>query len=218
MTCANFSGAAHGPGHHDLFIGSRLGSNFRVRSPTPWCVRQACAYGMILQVSIRSEGARMQPLSDHDHAAWEAVVQAARKRAAVRQKAMVDGFGLAGNVQYKWSLDEAQISWSRDSSVFLSARITMIGSVNIPRQTWLWSWANDSLPPAVLGDIGRVRDYGEANGFPVLPWEGFNYHPDLIAEARYVSAAVLEAEGLWSETLKDAQLHFLIHDLTPCAG
>ena len=90
----------------------------------------------------------------------------------------------------------------------------MIGSVSLPRQTWLWSWANDSLPPQVLGEIDRVRRYGEAHNFPVLPWPGFKYHPDLVAEARIVSAAVLEADGLWTETTDDLQLHFVLHDLT----
>jgi hypothetical protein len=150
---------------------------------------------------------------DHD-ARWEEVVQAARERAATRQRAMVERYGLAGDVQYQMSMDDARMVWSRGGSPYLTARITMIGSVSIPRQTWLWSWANQSLPPAVLGDIARVRAYGEENDFPVLPWKGFRYHPALVAEARQVSAAVLDAEGLWVEVMDDVQLHFLFHDLT----
>ncbi len=151
---------------------------------------------------------------EHDHSAWEAIVRAARERAGARQSSMVERFGLAGDVQFYWSMDDARITWSRSGEAFLSGRITMIGSVSLPRQTWLWSWANDSLPALVLGEIDQVRRYGEANDFPVLPWKGFNYHPELVAEARFVAASVLDAEGLWTDTVDDVQLHFLIHDLT----
>ncbi|MFD8726067.1 DUF6882 domain-containing protein [Streptomyces sp. NPDC059629] len=40
---------------------------------------------------------------------------------------MVERFGLSGDVQH-------------------------VGSVSVAQQTWLWSWANESLPHAALGD------------------------------------------------------------------
>ncbi|WP_406865047.1 DUF6882 domain-containing protein [Streptomyces sp. HUAS MG47] len=157
----------------------------------------------------------MDDRSTHDHSDWEAVVLAARERARGRQARMVEDFGLSGDVQYDWSTDDARITWSRAGRVFLTGRLTMIGSVSLPQQTWLWAWANEGLPAAVLGDIARVRAYGEAHGFPVLPWPGFRYDPELVAEARMVAASVLDAEGLWADTVDDVQLHFLVHDLTP---
>ncbi|MEV4560479.1 DUF6882 domain-containing protein [Kitasatospora sp. NPDC049285] len=160
----------------------------------------------------------MNDRSKHDHSAWEDVVLAARERARTRQALMVERFGLSGDVQYQWSMDDARITWSRDGNVFLTGRLTMIGSVSHARRSWLWSWANDSLPRAVLGDIERVRRFGEENDFPVLPWPGFDAHPELVAEARMVAAAVLDAEGLWAESMDDVQLHFLVDDLTPTAG
>ncbi|MFJ1757000.1 DUF6882 domain-containing protein [Kitasatospora sp. NPDC088134] len=154
----------------------------------------------------------------HDHSGWEAVVAEARERARARQALLVERFGLSGDVQYQWSMDDARMTWSRSGEVFLTARLTMIGSVSHSRRSWLWSWANDSLPPAVLGDIAQVRRFGEDHGHPVLPWPGFQYHPELVAEARTVAAAVLDADGLWTEPGDDVELHFLLHDLTPVAG
>ncbi|MFD8756251.1 DUF6882 domain-containing protein [Kitasatospora sp. NPDC059577] len=160
----------------------------------------------------------MDDHSKHDHSGWEGVVRAARERARSRQALMVERFGLSGDVQYQWSMDDAQITWSRSGTVFLTGRLTLIGSVSVPRQSWLWSWANESLPPAVLGDIEQVRQFGEENGYPVLPWPGFDHHPELVAEARMVAASVLDAEGLWAESTDDLQLHFLVHDLTLTAA
>ncbi|GLX38345.1 hypothetical protein Sros01_44180 [Streptomyces roseochromogenus] len=151
--------------------------------------------------------------SKHDHSGWEAVVLAARERARSRQALMVERFGLSGDVQYDWSMDDAHITWSRDGKVFLTGRLTVIGSVSVARQTWLWSWANESLPHAALGDMERVRQFGEENGYPVLPWPAFKCDPELVAEARLVAASVLDAEGLWAESMDEVQLHFMIHDL-----
>ncbi|MFE7356360.1 DUF6882 domain-containing protein [Streptomyces sp. NPDC057543] len=159
----------------------------------------------------------MDDRSQHDHSGWEAVVLAARERARSRQALMVERFGLSGDVQYDWSMDDAQITWSRDGKVFLTGRLTVIGSVSVAQQTWLWSWANESLPHAALGDMERVRQFGEENDYPVLPWPGFKYDPELVAEARMVAAAVVDAEGLWAESTDDVQLHFMIHDLALAA-
>ncbi|MFF3849089.1 DUF6882 domain-containing protein [Streptomyces sp. NPDC002328] len=151
----------------------------------------------------------------HDRSEWEEVVHTARERARARQSLMVERFGLSGDVQYQWSLDDAQFTWSRDGKVFLTGRLTLIGSVSVSQQSWLWSWANDSLPRAAVGDMEQVRRFGESSDFPVLPWPGFEYDPALVAEARVVAASVLDADGLWTDTVGDVQLHFLLHDLRP---
>ncbi|MEW2620525.1 DUF6882 domain-containing protein [Streptomyces sp. NPDC048106] len=104
-----------------------------------------------------------------------------------RQALMVERFGPSGDVRYHWSMDDAQIAWSRDGRVFLTGRLTTIGSVSTVQQSWLWSWANESLPRAVVGDIERVRRFGEENDYPVLPWPGFDHHLELVAEARLVT-------------------------------
>ncbi|MFF9864168.1 hypothetical protein ACF1G0_01880 [Streptomyces sp. NPDC013953] len=55
------------------------------------------------------------------------------------------------------------------------------------------------------------------NDSPVLPWPGFNCHPECVAEARTAAASVLDAAGLWTESMDDVQLHFAVHDLVLAA-
>ncbi|MFG2063820.1 DUF6882 domain-containing protein [Micromonospora sp. NPDC048871] len=149
----------------------------------------------------------------HDHESWESLVSAARDRVGQRHAAMISDHGLSGDAQYHWSMDDATISWSRDGRDSLHGRITMIGSVDHVQQTWLWSWANDSLPPAVLGDITDVRRYGEERSFPLLMSPSFRAEQKPVAQARIVAADVLAAEGLWFEPGDELDLHFAIHDL-----
>ncbi|WP_212816896.1 DUF6882 domain-containing protein [Polymorphospora rubra] len=149
----------------------------------------------------------------HDHERWESVVSTTRDSVGQRQAAMVSDHGLSGDVQYHWSMDDASIVWSRGGRDFVHGRITMLGSVDHVRQTWLWSWANDSLPQAVLGGINAVRQYGEEHVFPLLVWPSFRAEQTPVTQARVVAAGVLGAEGLWFEPGDEVDLHFAIHDL-----
>ena len=113
-------------------------------------------------------------------------------------------------------MDDATITWSRDGREFLRGRITMIASVNTERGTWLWSWANDSLPQAVLGDIDPVRRYGVENNFPLLTSPGFGADRKSVVQARTVAADVLDADLLWRDVSdQDLEVYFAVHDLRP---
>ncbi|MFD0732237.1 DUF6882 domain-containing protein [Planotetraspora mira] len=153
-----------------------------------------------------------QPVA-HDHELWESFVSEARDRVGQQQARMVSEHGLSGDVQYHWSMDDASIVWSRGGRDFLRGRITVIGSTDHAQQTWLWSWANDSLPQIVLGDITSVRRYGEEHDFPILVWPSFRAEQKPMAQARIIAADVLAAEGLWFEPGDEMDLHFAIHDL-----
>ncbi|MFD0855214.1 DUF6882 domain-containing protein [Actinomadura adrarensis] len=156
----------------------------------------------------------------HDHpewAEWDEYLHGAREQAQVRQDALVKRLQLPADVQYALTMDDARMAWSRNGKEFLIARITMIGSVSFTHGTWLWSWANPSLPRPVLGDIERLKVFGRDRGFPILTTEGLDYHPDMVTELRYVAASVLDAEGLWTEPRDDGETHFLLHDLKSAA-
>ena len=149
----------------------------------------------------------------HDHELWESVALDALGRVQRRQAQTVEQYGLSGDVQYFWSMDDATITWSRGGQEFLRGRITMIASVNTGLRTWLWSWANDSLPQAVLGDIDRVRRYGVEHSFPLLTWPDFQADEKPVGQARIVAADVLDAELLWRSRHDDLEVHLTVHDL-----
>lgn len=168
--------------------------------------------------SVRWEDPVPKPAPEaRAHAARDEVVPVVRERARTRRALVVERLGLSGDLWYDRTPEDAGIARSRGGEVFLTGRITMIGGVRLTQGTWLWPWANDSPPPAAVWDMDRVRRLGEANGFAVLPWPGFDAGPGPVAEARTVAACVLDAEGLWTETVEETQPHFLLHDLAPIA-
>ena len=151
--------------------------------------------------------------SAHDHDLWESVALAALGRVQQRQAATIEQYGLSDDAQYFWSMDDATITWSRGGREFLRGRITMIASVNTDRGTWLWSWANGSLPETVLGDIDLVRRYGVEHNYPLLAWPGFRADQKPVAQARTMAADLLDAELLWRDVADDVEVHFAVHDL-----
>lgn len=81
-------------------------------SPGPLVVGRRPGWEDLADSSVR--GGKADDRSKHDHSEWEEVVLAARVRARSRQALMVERFGLSGDVQYHWSMDDAQITWSRE--------------------------------------------------------------------------------------------------------
>jgi hypothetical protein len=157
-----------------------------------------------------------EPSVEHEHEMWEAFAQAAAQRVAVMQARFMDQYHyrlLSGDVQYFWSLDDATITWSRGGEAVLRGRITAIGSVDTNSGTWLWSWANPSLPERVLGDIDRVRRHGEEHAYPVLVWQSFEADAKPVNQATAVALDLLDAVGLWRDYSDGLELVFAIHDL-----
>jgi hypothetical protein len=149
----------------------------------------------------------------HDHDMWESLALSALARAEQQSDRLVADYGLGGDVQYHWSLDDARIVWSRAGREFLRARITMIATVNTVQRTWLWAWANRTMPPSVLGDIDSVRRYGVEHHFPLLARAGFQADPKPVNQARVVAGYLLGADGLWRDLSGDMEIHFAFHDL-----
>src|SRR5581483_1385786 len=120
---------------------------------------------------------------------------------------MIETYDVRGDVQYQWSMDGCSISISRGGKEFVRGRITVVGTVSLTYGAWLWSWANDSLPPKVLGDIGAVREHGTQNAFPLLVWPSFRADHKPVTQARIVAADLLAAEGIWLDIADDLETH-----------
>jgi hypothetical protein len=75
------------------------------------------------------------------------------------------GFGSA----QRWELDQTNglIHWHfADRTATASAQI--IGTWLPASTSWLWAWANNSIPPELARDSRAVRDWAEEHGHPSL--------------------------------------------------
>jgi len=69
------------------------------------------------------------------------------------------GFGKAN----QWSLDMSQgdLVFTFDHGVVATCPAQIVGSLDSADGSWLWGWANPSIPDSLKRDALKVREYGQ---------------------------------------------------------
>ncbi|MFN2565830.1 MAG: DUF6882 domain-containing protein [Gemmatimonadaceae bacterium] len=129
------------------------------------------------------------------------LLTAAHAYTTQRQDVLRAEFGLA-------SMPHAHLNEATGQLVFSDASVTprvlasvqLVGSVNTENRSWLWSWADPDIDPALCKNIREVHMLGETRGIEQLTtpfWEG-----DAVDgwEMTSISAYVLQAEGAYRAT------------------
>ena len=134
---------------------------------------------------------------------------------AKRQPATYAQFGLDYSMQYHWDTERAEMQFSNKGVPVASAALQFVGSIAGRPPTWLWGWANDSIPSAATARLAEVRQYGAEQGFDKLTqpeWvpEGDDGHDVMI-----VSACILGAPAFFHDHAGGASLYFVLDRFQP---
>ena len=93
--------------------------------------------------------------------------------------------------------DTGEIVFSTAGRPILIAAYQYAGSVSKVSDTWLWSWANDSMEASLTRAARQVRDYGRRRGFSRLTqrqWKATEDDGwDMVAVANYL----LKGKGVY---------------------
>lgn len=141
---------------------------------------------------------------------WASLVAGARGMMSERQPATYAQFGLDFSMQYEWNLDRAEIVFKSKGRPIVRAALQFLGSITGRGGTWLWGWANDSIPAAATKRLAEIRRYGEDQGFPKLTeaeWtpEGVEGH-----DVMFVSACILGAPAFFHDHYQNLALFFVL--------
>jgi Family of unknown function (DUF6882) len=123
-------------------------------------------------------------------------------------KAWLSEYDLGGS-QYHWDMNTAEIIFQNPNHI-VRAGICVIGSTSLSEGSFLWSWANSSIPETAKSRIDEVRRFGQIHDLPLL------YKPDWPGdkadglEMLTVSSRILAAKGSWVEPLGDVTLFFAL--------
>lgn len=117
-------------------------------------------------------------------------------------------FALARSA-YGFDLDTATLTFDRGAD-FVVADLALIGTTSACDGTFLWSWANESLPPISTSLVARVRAFGEDNDLPLLTRpERPGARPDGL-EMLAIAARILDAEGCFAHEAGDVTYYFAL--------
>jgi hypothetical protein len=122
-----------------------------------------------------------------------------------RNRAWMEDYDLQG-CQYVWTFDDAQLVF-RPGSDEVVADICVIGSVSEAEGTFLWAWANETIPEHARRGLERVREFGGRNELESLTkpvWPGGRSDG---LEMAAVAGRVLDAAGVWVAPTGDATLY-----------
>jgi|SRR6516164_9131139 hypothetical protein len=129
---------------------------------------------------------------------------------AERQPATYAQFGLDYAMQYHWDTGRAEMVFTSKGAPVARSALQFVGSIAGRLPTWLWGWANDSIPTSATAPLAEVRRYGEEQGFDKLTrpeWvpEGDDGHDVMI-----VSACILGAPAFFHDHAGGAALYFVL--------
>lgn len=137
---------------------------------------------------------------------WSAWSRESVRMMQERNDTLIRDFGLEGSA-YHWDLAEARLVFPAAGVVF---DLSVIGSVSESTGTFLWGWANDSLPEGSLAGIERVREFGEANDLGLLAraeWRGGLAEG---LEMAAIAGRLLDAAAVWVAPTGDVTLFFAL--------
>jgi hypothetical protein len=126
------------------------------------------------------------------------LLTAAHTYTTQRQDVLRTEYGLASMPHAHLNEATQQLVFSDDAATpRVLARVQLVGAVSMESRTWLWSWANPNVDPALCKDILEVHMLGETQGIEQLTtpvWEG-----DAVDgwEMTSISAYVLQAQGAY---------------------
>ena len=81
-------------------------------------------------------------------------------------EAWIERHGLR-NAPYVWDLAQGLLTF-RSSGRVVTANICVVGTASDSDQTFLWAWANDSLPRASVRGAHAVREFGAEHDLGLL--------------------------------------------------
>jgi hypothetical protein len=141
---------------------------------------------------------------------WVSLVAVARAMMAQRQPATYAQFGLDYSMQFKWDTERAEIMFSSKGRPVVRADLQFIGSIAGQERTWLWGWANDSIPRAATFRLAAIRDYGREQGFPKLTEPEWTPEGDDGHDVMIVSACILGSPAFFHDHVGGAALFFVL--------
>jgi hypothetical protein len=114
-----------------------------------------------------------------------------------KQALLLEQFQIESFERYDWHQESAQLVFSQAGKPRVIADVAFVGSLSTHSNTWLWSWANDSLLEPVKAKMREVRDYGEEHRLLKLAGAHWKATEPDGWEMTAVAALLLDAVGAY---------------------
>jgi hypothetical protein len=128
---------------------------------------------------------------------WDELLRASDKYTADCQSDLESRYRFSEIERWDRQNDAGGIVFSTAGRPVLLVQFQYVGSVSKVSDTWLWSWANDSMAASLTRDMERVREYGKRRGFSKLTKRQWKATEDDGWDMAAVANYLLKAKGVY---------------------
>jgi hypothetical protein len=117
----------------------------------------------------------------------------------LRAKTMGHQAGWRFGKAARWSLDMSRgdLLFTFDDGVVATCPAQIVGSLDNEGGTWLWGWANPSIPDELKMDSLRVREFGEQRQISRLTSEEWPCAGEEAWQMAALACKLCEAQGVY---------------------
>lgn len=144
---------------------------------------------------------------------WEKIITAGTSYAQATQQSLEDDYKILS--YERWDVDQktGDLIFSDKGQPKLLARFQFVGSFSERDKSWLWSWGNASITPALYKRLEVMKGLGEKHRFKKLTersWTGeLNDAWEMAAVANYL----LKAKGIYRAPFDGGYVFMVITDV-----
>lgn len=132
-----------------------------------------------------------------DTVSFSRLVQDACRYLGHTQDALKTEFLLENYERYDWSQATGQLVFSHGGVARVIADIAFVGSVSTSAETWLWSWANETVCERIKASMRAVRDHGDKHRYHKLSAAHWPATHEDGWEMTAIAALLLNARGAY---------------------
>ncbi len=114
---------------------------------------------------------------------------------------------------WAYELEAGTLTFSNDGVPRVVATIQTVGSISKKSDTWMWGWANHSLPAKVTDQLYRLKQFGERENLRQLTEATFAGDEGLGWEMAAVATRILEGRGAYRCPSENGALFLVFMDI-----
>jgi hypothetical protein len=120
--------------------------------------------------------------------------------------------------RFDYDLDAGTLVFSEHGKPKVIASIQVAGTTSNYERTWMWGWANPSLPERVIDRLPDVRAFGETEGIRELTDETLPDDEYLGWAMTAIAARILGGKGGYRVPDDDGFIYFVYMDIQIAGG
>ncbi|HEY4664884.1 MAG TPA: hypothetical protein VIG85_07850 [Comamonas sp.] len=140
---------------------------------------------------------------------WDAWSREAVESMVAKNADWPTQFGLHGDLKCRWDLERALLAFEAPLHEVI-ATVCLVGTSSEKEGSFVWSWANEAIPPQHGQALEVVHDFGREHQLSLLTTASIPGGRPVAMECLAIAARLQRAVGTFVDKQGDVSLYFSI--------